>query len=153
MANLTKSVFNLYADTGANIIGGEAGPMLTLSNASTGPELELTNIVVSSAATIASARLVEPTISADATTDIAATFTKTVVSGSTAATISLAVASVASGPAIKLAGTAFVSCTSIDFTTAALAGLGAIRVAHTDTDTLGWIPVMPDAAVDAATWE
>jgi hypothetical protein len=58
-------------------------------------------------------------------------------------------ASVASGAVMALTGNAFVSCSTINFTTAAVAGLGAIRVVRTD-GTFGWIPLMPDAAVTAA---
>jgi hypothetical protein len=57
--------------------------------------------------------------------------------------------SVASEATMQLGGTAFVSCSTINFTTAAVAGLGAIRVLRTD-GTFGWIPVMPNAAVTAA---
>ena len=167
---------NIAADTGKRIAGSETTPLLELYNASTGPGLKVDNMVVTSTATIASVNIaagaVNPltsnvtvatvqdlivassaTINSNATLEPAVHVQSTVISGPTQAAMVLGVASTASAPAIRLAGTAFVSCTSIDFTTAAVAGVGAIRVAHTDGDTLGWIPVMPDAAVDTVVWE
>ena len=165
MGNL-KSVLNIDADTGANIIGAEATPVLTISNTSTGPGLSVDELLVSSGATIDTIYGLNnigvedlvvsstATINSSATIETALTLNKTVISGPTSATLTLGVASCPSGPAIRLAGTAFVSCTSIDFgDTEAAEGHGAIRVAFTDTDTLGWIPVLPNGRIDAATWE
>jgi hypothetical protein len=160
-----KSILNIDADTGANIIGAEATPVLTISNTSTGPGISVDELLVSSGATIDTlyglsnlnvADLIvtsAATIHSNVTTAPALHLQSTMIQGATSATLNLGVASTASAPAIKLVGTAFVSCTSIDFTTAAVAGLGAIRVAQSDNDTLGWIPIMPDAAVDAVKWE
>ena len=60
--------------------------------------------------------------------------------------------SVASGAAITLSGTSFVSVTTIKATTGAVAGSGAIRVIRTD-GSLGWIPVYPDGTITAAAVE
>ena len=175
MAKL-KQILNLDSDTGANIIGNEATPVLSISNDSTGPGLELDNLVVTSTATIATADIAAgtldattltgttvtledlavsstATINANATLEPAVHFQNTMVQGATQETMVLAVSSCASAPAIRLAGTAFVSCTSIQWTGAALAGVGAIRVAYTDTDTLGWIPILPNAMVDTVKFE
>ena len=139
-----KNILNIDADTGANIIGDEATPVLTISNSSTGPALEVNDLVVTSAATVNSSVAGEPALNIN----------KTVVSTYSVATMGLGVASTASAPAIRLLGTAFVSATSIDFgDTAAVSGHGAIRVMNTDGDTMGWIPVIPDARVDAAVVE
>ena len=170
MAKVTTDL-NIAADTGKRIAGSEDTPLLTLENDGNGPGLEVDNLVVTSTATIATAEInagvfdattLNPTdlivssgatISSNATNEPAVHVQSTVISGPTQAAMVLGVASTASAPAIRLAGTAFVSCTSIDFTTAAVAGVGAIRVAHTDGDTLGWIPIMPNAAVDTVVVE
>lgn len=76
---------------------------------------------------------------------------QTVVGSPTVALLGLTVASVASGAAIELLGTSFVSCTTIKFVTGGVAGTGAVRVKYGDN--YGWIPVLPDGAVTAAVWE
>jgi len=156
-----KSILNLDAETEANVIGSEATPVLTISNTSTGPGMAVDELLVTSGATIDAisgldvltvADLVVSsgaTILSNTTLEPAAHFVNTMVAGATQATIVLGVASTPSAPAIRLAQTAFVSCTTIDFTTADVAGLGALRIAHPDGDTLGWIPIMPSAAVTA----
>lgn len=160
-----KQILNLDSDTEANVIGNEATPVLSLSNSSTGPGLKLDNLVVTSTATIPSVRAATimstadlvvsstATINANATLEPAAHFQNTMIQGATQETVTLGVSSTASAPAIRLVGTAFVSCTSILWTGAALAGVGVIRVAHSDTDTLGWIPVLPNTMVDTVAWE
>ena len=65
------------------------------------------------------------------------------------AVLELGVNSVASAAPVGLVGGAFVSVTTIKFTTGAVAGSGAIRVVRTD-GTFGWIPVLPDGTVTAA---
>jgi len=158
MSKVTTDL-SIDSDTGKRIAGNETTPLLELVNSGTGPGLKVDNFVATSAASIAEVRATDlmvssgATISSNATNEPAVTIQNTMISGTTQATMVLAVASTPSAPAIRLAGTAFVSCTSIDFTTAAIAGVGAIRVAHTDGDTLGWIPIMPNAAVDAVAWE
>jgi len=112
MANL----INLDAEVGANMIGDDSEPTLTLSNSSTGSALRL-----------------EKTPSANASIGV----------------LELGVGSVASAAAMGLRSGAFVSASTINTTTAAVAGLGAIRVARSD-GTFGWIPVYPDGAVTAA---
>jgi len=162
---------SMAADTGKRIAGNETTPLLALVNAGTGPGLIVDNLVVTSTATIASLDMAAgtldvttlnatdaiivsgATISSNVTLETALHVQNTMVQGATQETMTLGVSSTPSAPAIRLAGTAFVSCTSINFTTAATAGLGALRIAHTDGDTLGWIPIMPSAAVDAIVWE
>ena len=73
---------------------------------------------------------------------------KTPGANASVAVLELSVNSVASAAAIGLLGDSFVSVTSILFTTGGVAGTGAIRVIRTD-GTLGWIPVLPNAAVTA----
>jgi len=159
------------SDTGKRIAGNETTPLFEFANAGTGPGIVVDNLVVTSVATIATAEINAgvfdattlnatdlivtsgATISSNVTLAPALHVQNTKIQGATQATMILGVASTPSAPAIKLAGTAFVSCSSINFTTAALAGIGAIRVAHTDTDTLGWIPVLPDAMLDTIPWE
>lgn len=65
------------------------------------------------------------------------------------AVLELGVGSVASAAAIGLIEGAFVSVSTVKFTTGGVAGSGAIRVVRTD-GTFGWIPVLPDGAVTAA---
>lgn len=110
MANL----LNIDAESGANIIGDDATPTLSISN-TVGPALEV------------------------------------VAKGTANASISglKLTSSVASEAVMQLGGGAFVSATTIKFTTGAVAGTGAIRVALTD-GTFGWIPVLPDGTVTAA---
>lgn len=110
-------LINLTAESGRNIIGDDATPSLELENSSTGVALKLKN---------------SSTVAANATT---------------AADLELAGLSTASAAVLKLSGTqAYVSVSTIKFTTGAVAGTGAIRVLRPD-GTFGWIPVMPDTAV------
>jgi hypothetical protein len=127
-------LLNLDAETGADIVDDGTEPTLKITNSS-GAALELNTLVVTSGATVAVSKLSvnTPILAANAS------ITGFDVRG----------ASVASGAVLALTGTAFVSCSTIDFTTAAVAGLGAVRVVRSD-GTFGWIPVMPDAAVTAA---
>ena len=111
-----SNTINLDAETGANFIGDDAQPSLTISNSSTGTALRL-----------------EKTPSANSSTGV----------------LELGVGSVASAAAMGLRDGAFISASTINTTTAAVAGLGVIRVARSD-GTFGWIPVYPDAAVTAA---
>lgn len=133
-------LLNLDAETGADIIDDGTEPTLKITNSS-GAALEVNTLVVSSSATISGANLAAIS-SLDLDTPILA-------ANATITGFDIRGASVASGAVMKFSGTAFVSCSTIDFTTAAIAGLGAIRVIRSD-GTFGWIPVMPDAAVTAA---
>jgi hypothetical protein len=127
-------LLNLDAETGANIVDDGAEPTLTITNSS-GAGLEVNKLVVTSGATIAVSKLSVNT---------------PILAGNASITgFDVRGASVASGAVLSLSGTAFVSCSTINFTTAAVAGLGAVRVVRSD-GTFGWIPVMPDDAVTAA---
>ena len=133
-------LLNIDAETGADIIDDGTGPTLKIINSS-GAALEVSSFIASSSATISGANLVALG-SLDVDTPILA-------ANASIIGVDIRGASVASGAILKFSGDAFVSCTSINFTTAAIAGLGAIRVVRSD-GSLGWIPVMPNAAVDAA---
>ena len=58
-------------------------------------------------------------------------------------------ASMPSGAVLMFGAGAFVSVTTILFTTCGVAGTGAFRVVKSD-GTFGWVPILPDAAVTAA---
>lgn len=148
MANL----LNIDAEIGADLIGDDAQPTLALRNTSTGPGLRAFGLVLTSTASIDQIAG-EPTVTSAATTGTNLTLSKTVLGTASTAMLSLQVASVASGPAIDLTGTSFVSVTTIQATTGGVAGTGALRVRLTDNDTFGWIPIYPDAAVTAAVVE
>lgn len=60
-------------------------------------------------------------------------------------------ASMPSGAVMMLGVGAFVSVTTLLFTTGGVAGSGAIRIVKSD-GTFGWVPVLPDAAVTAAVY-
>jgi hypothetical protein len=72
------------------------------------------------------------------------------VGSPTVALMAFALGSTASAPVVQLLGQSFVSATTILFTTGAVNGTGAIRVAYPDGVTLGWIPVLPSGSVTAA---
>ena len=134
------NVLNIDAESGANIIGDDAEPTLKITNTSTGPALELDDLVVTSGATVTASQLTTTKLTVN---------TSILAANASITGLHLRGASVASGAVMALTGNAFVSCSTINFTTAAVAGLGAIRVVRTD-GTFGWIPLMPDAAVTAA---
>ena len=72
----------------------------------------------------------------------------TTTSSPTVALLRLAIASTASAPVFELQEQAFVSATTILFTTGATAGTGAVRVKIADT--YKWIPILVDGSVTAA---
>lgn len=122
MANIR----NFDAETGANFIGDDSQPSITIENSSTGRALDL------KAAGAAALRI------------------NTVISAANAtgtAGIELVGASVASGAVLALINrTSYASCTTILFNTTASGTCGAIRVVKPNGQ-FGWIPVLPDAAV------
>jgi len=108
---------NLAAESGRNIIGDDTTPTLELENTSTAPALKLKN---------------SSTVPANA---------------SLYGALELVGQSTASSSMLRISGTqAFVSVSTIKFTTGAVAGTGVIRVTLPN-GTFGWIPVMPDSAV------
>lgn len=128
-----KSVLNIDAETGANIIGAEATPVLSISNASTGPAIKVNDFVATSDATVASLGLSGGILTANATI----------------AQLHIPGASAASAPLISFTGLkTLASCTTIAFTTGGVAGTYAIRVA-VPSGLFGWIPILPDGAISA----
>ena len=73
----------------------------------------------------------------------------TVVGSTSVALMQLDISSAASGPVFELQNQAFVSCTTILFTTGATSGTGALYVKISPT-TYGWIPILPAGSVTAA---
>lgn len=73
-----------------------------------------------------------------------------VLSTPTTPLIAVDIGSAASVAVVQLVGQSFVSCTTILFTTGAVAGTGALRVLYPDGSTLGWIPILPSGSVTAA---
>lgn len=94
MANLV----NLYAEAGANVIGDDAQPTLTLENSSTGEALRVKTASASNSAFAV---------------------TKTAVGSQTIGILKIVGASVASGAAIEFSNKAFISITSTVLTTVA----------------------------------
>lgn len=152
-----SNLLNLNAEIGADIIGDDAQPTLTFRNISTGAGAKVEGLACVSNASIDYAMMPKALVgTATVITGTAGVVPLTV--GRTAAgnystgVLKLAGQSVASGCVIELTGTAFVSCSTIKFITGGVAGTGAFRVKLTDGDTLGWIPILPDAALTAAAW-
>lgn len=128
-------LLNLDAETGANIIDADATePTLKLSNAS-GVALEMNSAIISSNSTINADRI-------NVNTPILA-------ANATIVGLNIRGASVASGAVLSFSAKALVSCTTITFTTGAVAGTKAIRIVCED-GTFAWIPVLPSASVTAA---
>lgn len=151
MANIR----NIDAETGANYIGDDAQPTLTMANSSTGPGLSVGRLHTSSGASIdvlttgSILNTANATLLSIATEAVPLTLGRgTVVASPTVAVLALNIGSGASAPIFELQAQSFVSCTTIKFTTAAAEGTGAIRVKYGDN--YGWIPVMTSAAVTAA---
>ena len=127
MANL----INLNAETGANYIGDDAEPSLTITNSSTGPGLKVDDLVATAGATVA----VQLNVAAGI-----------VAANATVSGLNVWGASAASGAVFALKGDSMVSVTTIKFITGGVAGTNAIRIVKSD-GTFGWIPVLPDAAI------
>jgi hypothetical protein len=137
-----KTVLNLDADTGANVIGNETTPVLEISNSSTGPALKVDNIVATSGATIASLSTAGGALVAESL-DVNGAI---LAANATVTAIDIRGASVASGASMGFSCDALKSVTTILATTGGAAGTQAIRIVKAD-GTFGWIPVYPDAAV------
>lgn len=149
------NIININAEVGANFIGDDAQPSLTMANSSTGPGLSVGRLLTASGASIdilttgSILNTANATIMSTATEGVPLTLSRNlVVSSPTVALLKLGIGSGASAPVLELAEQAFVSCTTIQFTTVAVAGTGAIRVKYGDN--YGWIPVMNNTAVTAA---
>lgn len=157
------NILNINAESGANIIGDDAQPTLTLTNSSSGAALEVSRLVVTSTATLAgdinlstgvlagpatiSGRVVF-TSSATATNQV--NFVRTVIGSPSVATAVFSVSG-ASIPVMEFQANALVSAVSIVFAASAnWAGMSGVRVKFSDGVTYGWIPVLPSAVFTAA---
>ena len=137
-----KTVLNLDADTGANVIGNEATPMLQLTNSSTGPGLLVDKLIASSSATIADLSTAAGDLAVD-TLDVNGAI---LAANATVTAIDIRGASVASGANVAFSSDAAKSLATVLATTGGAAGMYGIRVVVAD-GTFGWIPIYPDAAV------
>lgn len=148
-----SNLINVDAEAGANIIGDDAEPTLTLQNSSTGPGLLTKGLAVVSSASIDRADLSFANTKNIAVSSIAS-IARLRVGGpilagkATIVNFSLTGGSVASGAVFALTGDSFVSTATIMVDTAVAADTGAIRVVKPD-GTFGWIAIWPDAAVTA----
>lgn len=144
------NTINLNAEVGANFIGDDAQPSLTITNSSTGAGLQVDKFVVTSSATITAPEMVGAgRYVGNTSTTVPVTLVKTTLSTPTSALMA-AVVSTASTPVIQLAAQAFVSAVSLIFAAGSgWAGMGAIPVQRSD-GTLGWIPVLPPTQVTGA---
>ena len=128
--------------------------MSNLPNLSGTPQADFTSDtrMIGLTATGAAYASVAPgvTFKSSATEGVAFAVQQITVGSPTVALQAFALGSTASAPVFQLLGQSFVSCTTILFTTGAVAGTGAIRVAYPDGVTLGWIPVLPSGSVTAA---
>lgn len=115
------NILNLTAETGADFIGDDSG---------------------------GAAGVPQVSFKSSATVGLAANFGKIVVGSPTVAVVSFNLASTASAPVFELQNQAFVSATTIAFTTGGTAGTGVIGVKYGDN--YGWIPVLPAGAVTGA---
>lgn len=122
MANLV----NIYAESGADIIGDDAQPTLKLDNSSTGEALRVT------------------TASA---TGPAMTVTKSAIGNMSVGLLKIQGNSIASGAVLEFSNKAFASITSVVLTTVANTDY-AIRV-QVGLETR-WIPLFKDAAIIGA---
>ncbi len=147
-----SNIVDLYAETGATLIGDDAQPALTVTNSSTGPGLS-TNRLLASNATIpnltSSNYLGSAALSSASIAQLNIN-TAILAANATVAGLNILGASAASGAAIGFRGDALVSAVSIVFAASAnWAGLRVARVVLAD-GTFGWIPILPNAVVTAA---
>lgn len=150
------NTLNINAETGANIIGDDDQPALTITNSSTGAGLQVDRLVVTSTATIAggvalsASLLANVTIGSTATATVPFSVARTVI-GSPSVALQTYQVSGASVPVLEFRANALVSAISIVFAASAnWAGMSVIRVKFSDGITYGWIPVLPSATVTAA---
>lgn len=150
------NILNLNAEIGANMIGDDAQPTLTITNTSTGPGLVIDRLVVTSTATIAGnlnfTGLLNSstTITSNTTLATPLTLTKSVI-GAPSVALQTYQVSGASVPVFEFQANALVSAVSIVFAASGnWAGMSVVRVKFSDGVTYGWIPVLPSAVVTAA---
>lgn len=143
------NILNINAEQGANIIGDDAQPTLSLTNTSTGPGLYVGPMVSVSGASIAQI-LGNPVITSNATAVNIAQMTRTVI-GSPSVALAMFSVSGASIPVFEFQANALVSAVSIIFAAGTgWAGMSGVRVKFSDGTTYGWIPVLPNAVFTAA---
>lgn len=141
------NIINLNAEVGANLIGDDDQPTLTLTNSSTGAGLQVDRLVVTGNATIAGSQM---NFSSNTTLAIPLTVTRTVI-GSPSVALAAFQVSGPSIPVFEFKSNALVSAVSIVFAASGnWAGLSVVRVKMSDGVTYGWIPVLPSATVTAA---
>ena len=121
-----SDLVNLHAESGRDIIGDDTTPTLSLSNSSTGADLDLNTIQSSSA-----------------TEGVAVQ--QSVVGNLSIGVLKIVGNSVASGAAIEFSNKAFVSITSIILTSVANCDY-VVRVQVGNVTR--WIPLFKDAALD-----
>lgn len=135
MANIS----NLDAEIGANFIGDDAQPAISITNSTGVTGLLTDSLVVTSGASINASALTKAALSINR------------VAGNASVGIVQISASGASVPVLQLLGQSFTSAVSLIFAAGAnWAGMGAIRVQLSDGITYGWIPVLPNGQVTAA---
>lgn len=110
------NLVNLYAETGADLIGDDAEPALTLRNTSTGPGLFVGKLLAASTASIDV--LDVPIVQASSATG-RVTVRNTAVGNQSIGVLRIQGNSVASGTAIEFSNKAFISITSTVLTTVA----------------------------------
>src|SRR3990167_5612291 len=139
-----SNLINLYAETGADLIGDDAQPTLALYNTSTGPGLQVGRLQAVSTASIDI--LDVPIVQASGATS-RVTLRNTTVGNMSIGVLRIQGNSVASGAIVEFSNKAFASITSVVLTTVANTDY-AIRV-QVGLETR-WIPLWKDAAIIGA---
>lgn len=118
------NIINLDAEVGANYIGDDAQPALSITNSSTGPGLSVDKLLVTSTASIGGFAALAGTV--------------------TVSPLSLTPSALASAPALSVSTGGYASITSVVLTTVANTDY-AIRVWVAGQPR--WIPAFKDAAL------
>lgn len=131
------NILNINAESGANIIGDDTTPALTLENTG-GPGLEARSAVLVSTASIDAADV--GALTADTARPVSA-------ANATLVAFNFVGSSIASGAVMGFLNlSAMVSASTLNIGAAAANSCAAIRVVRPN-GTFGWIPVLADAAV------
>jgi len=110
------NLVNVNAETGADIVGDDSQPALTLKNTSTGPGLWAQGVAITSTASID--RINSPRIDSS-TAGAGVLVTRTVVGSMSVGVLRVQGNSVASGAMIEFSNKGFISITSVVLTTVA----------------------------------
>ena len=141
-----SNLVNLFAETGADLVGDDTSPTLTIRNTGGGPGLRVEGLVLVSSASID--QIAITTISNANTTVPALTISKSVVGNLSIGVLRVVGNSIASGAMLEFSGKgAYASITSVVLTTVANTDY-AIRV-QVGLETR-WIPLFKDAAIIGA---